>query len=107
MQMKPGPLRQSLLHLAGFMGAIVINDQMGIQVVRHSPVNLLEEGEKLLVTVATLALGQHFARGYIQGSKQRCGAVMNVVRGHTFHTAQLQRQRWLGFLQSLDLHLLV
>ena len=56
--MKPGPLPQPLLHFAMFMSAVLINNQMNIQILRYIPVNLLQEGEKLLMAVALLALRQ-------------------------------------------------
>ena len=68
---------------------------------------MLEEGKEFLVAVAAFALRQHFPGGTIQGGKQRCGAVTNRVMGHTFHSAQAQRQHRLGPLQCLDFCLLV
>jgi len=54
--MEPGPLHQLLLHLGVFMGTVVINNQMNIQVIGYISFKMLEEGDKLLVAVATLAL---------------------------------------------------
>ncbi len=85
MHMEPGPLHQLLLHLGVFMGTVVINNQMNIQVIGYIPSNVLEEGDKLPVAAPMLALGQHLAGRYIQGSKQGCGAVTNIIMGHTFH----------------------
>ena len=56
MQMEPGTLTQLLLHLSVFMGAVVINNQMNIQMAGYIPVNLLQEAEELLVLVPLLAL---------------------------------------------------
>ena len=56
MQMEPGTLTQPLLHLGVFMGAVVINNQMNIQMAGYIPVNLLQEAEELLVPVPLLAL---------------------------------------------------
>ena len=100
------PPRQALLHLGVVMSAVVINNEMNIQMVGYSPVNLLEEGEEFLVAVAVLALRQHFPRSYIQDSKQRCGAVTDIIMDHTFHSAQSQRYHGLGSLQCLELCLL-
>ena len=63
--------------------------------------------------MATLALRQYFPRDTIPGGKQGCGAIgeqlgrTDIVMGHTFHSAQCQRQHGLGSLQCLDLRLLV
>ncbi|HBP52893.1 MAG TPA: hypothetical protein DD643_00395 [Synechococcus sp. UBA8638] len=88
--MEPGLLHQLLLHLGVFMGTVVINNQMNIQVIGYIPFNMLEEGDKLLAPVPMLTLRQHFPRGYIQSSKQGCGAVTDSFMGHTFHIAQSQ-----------------
>ena len=80
------------------MGAVVINHQMNIQVVRDTPVNMLEQGEEFLMAVPTLALRQHFPDGYIQSSKQCCRAVTDRVMGDAFPITRSQRQHRLGSL---------
>ena len=89
------------------MGAVVINHQMNVQIVRHTPVNMLEQGEEFLMAVPTLALRQHFPGGYIQSSKQCCRTIMNSVVGNAFPITQSQRQHRLGSLHCLDLRLLI
>jgi len=89
------------------MSAVVVNDQVDGQMVGHSPVNGLEEGEELLMAVPTLALRQHFARGHLQGGQQGCRTVTDIVMDDAFHSAQSQWQRCLSSLQCLDLCLLI
>ena len=71
---------------------------------RYSPVNMLQEGEKPLVAVVLLALRQHFPRPCIQCSKQRRRTVTAIIMGHTFPIAQSQRWHRLSSLQCLDLY---
>ncbi len=49
MQVEPGAPRQPTLHLGVLMSAVVIDAQMDVQTFGHTPVNLLQEGEELLV----------------------------------------------------------
>ncbi|WP_143324639.1 hypothetical protein [Candidatus Synechococcus spongiarum] len=66
-----------------FMGAVVINNQMNIQIVGYIFVNMLEKIEELVVAV--LVLRQYFPGGYIQDDKQRCDVVTGIIMGRTFH----------------------
>ncbi len=52
MQVEPGPPRQLTLHLGVLMSAVVIDAQMDLQAFGHTPVNLLQEGEELLMSMA-------------------------------------------------------
>lgn len=85
MQMEPGPPRQPLLHLGVFMGAVVINDQVDVQIVGYIPFNVLEEREEFLMAVAVLALRQHFPSSWssmVIGWRRK-GSGWQIGRGHT------------------------
>ena len=55
------------------MGAVVIDAQVDVLMVGHSPLNLLAEREELLVAVPTLPLHRHFAGGAIQDGNKVLG----------------------------------
>jgi hypothetical protein len=101
------PLRQPVLDFWVLVGAVVIHNQMDVQVLWHRLLDLPEEAQVLLVPVARLAMGEHLAGGHVQGGKQSGGAVADVVVGGAFHIAQAQGQQRLGPVQGLDLRLLV
>ncbi len=48
-------------HLGVFMGGVVIEDQMHIEVFRHVAVHMIQERQKLLVPVARFALPDHWS----------------------------------------------
>ncbi len=73
---------------------------MDVQIFGHRPVNLLQEGEELLMWMAVLAAPAH-CRWPQPGQRTR------HYHGDPFPMAQCQRQHGLGSLQSLDLLLLI
>ena len=46
-------------HFLALVGSIVVHNEMYVQVSRYVGINVLEELEKLLLTVSGLALSQH------------------------------------------------
>ena len=80
---------------------------MHIEIIRDVLVDVVEKLQKLLVAVPALALRQHLARGNVQGSEQRRGAVAAVIVRHALHVSQPHRQKRLGTLQRLRLAFLV
>ena len=55
------------------------------------------------MAVLPLTLSDDFSTGNIESSKQRCGAVTNVVVSNSFNIAQAHRQYWLSPFQRLAL----
>ena len=107
MHMETGPLRQPGFDLGVLVGAVVVHDQVQLQILGHLLVDPPQEAEELLMTVAGLALSDHGTGGHIQRGEQRGGAVADVVMGDALHVAQAHRQQRLGPVQCLDLRLLV
>jgi hypothetical protein len=87
--------------------ALVVDDQVHVQILEYGLLDLPEEPQELLVPVAGLALGDHLAGGDIQGGEQRGSAVPDVVMPDALHVAQAHGQQRLGAIQGLDLRLLV
>lgn len=107
MHMEAGPLRQPGPDFGVLVGAVVVHDQVQLQILGHLLVDPSQEAEELLMTVAGLALSDHCTGGHIQRREQRGGAVADVVVGDALHVAQAHRQQRLGAVQCLDLRLLV
>lgn len=98
---------QPALHPGVFVGGIVVDDQMNIQILRDVSVNMLKEVEILLVTMPLLALAEDLARSDIQRGKECHGPVPDIVVGHTLHVAQSHGQNGLSPVQGLNLAFLI
>ena len=59
------------LHCRMFVGGIVVDDQMQIEVGWRFDVNLLEELQPFLMTMTWHALGNQFALGHLQCGEER------------------------------------
>ena len=59
--MEAGPCSDPEPHLGMFVGGVVVDDQMDIELCRDGFIDTLQEAEKFLMPVAWLALGQHHA----------------------------------------------
>ena len=90
-----------------FVRAVIIDDQMHVEVLRDVQFDVPQEAQELLMPVARLALREHLAIGDVQSGKQSGGAVADVVVRDPFDVAQSHRQQRLRALEGLDLTLLV
>ena len=79
--MKSRMLCEPLLDTLLFVGAVVVDDQVQIQVLRRFPVDLLEETKPFDVRMARFRPRDQFAVEVIQCGKQRDGAMPCVVVG--------------------------
>ena len=107
MDVEAGPLGQPGTNFGVLVGAVVVDDQVDVEILRDGLLDLAEEAEELLVPVARPALGQHLPRGNVQSSEQGGGAMADVVVRDPLHVAQAHGQQWLRPVQGLDLRLLV
>ena len=98
---QPGP------DLGMLVRAVVVDDEMDVERVGHAGLDVAQEGEELLMTVAWAALGQDLAGGDVQGGEQGGGAMPDIIVGHALDVAESHRQHRLGALQRLDLRLFV
>src|SRR5208282_373836 len=90
-----------------FVGGVVVRDQMNLEIVREVVIEVVEKGQKLLVSMARRALRDDRSVEHMERGEQGGGAVSIVVVGDPFNVAQAERQHWLGSLERLDLALLV
>ena len=103
MHVVSGTASQPGVDLGVFVGSVVVDDEMDIEVLGHVGVDVAQEGEELLVPMASLALCEHLACGHVQGGEQRGGAVADIIVRDAFDIAQSHGQHRLGALQGLDL----
>jgi len=82
MDVEAGPLCEPESYLGMLVGGIVVDDQMNVEMLGHDLIDALEELQKLLVTMACLALSEDGPGRDIQGGKQSRGAMANVVMRH-------------------------
>src|SRR5690242_4383369 len=106
-KVKANPSRKPSFDSWMLMRAVVVHDQMHIELFGHASLNVAQEGQELLMAMARLTLSQYLSIGYVQSSKQGDGAVTFVVMSNAFDIAQPQRQHRLSALQRLDLRLFV
>ena len=81
------PLRQPGAEFGVLESAIVVDDQVHVELGGNFLVDPPQETQELLVTVPGFALGDHRTSGHVQSGKQGGGAVANVVVGHTLDVA--------------------
>ena len=79
MDVEAGPLGQPGTNFGVLVGAVVVDDQVDVEILRDGLLDLAEEAEELLVPLARPALGQHLPRGHVQGSEQGGGAMADEV----------------------------
>ena len=105
--MEAGPLGQPGTNLGVLVGAVVIHDQVEVQVLGDGLLDLAQETQKFLMAMAWLAPSDHLAGGHIQRREQGCGAVTDVVVSDALDVPQPHGQQRLSPVQGLDLRLLV
>ena len=59
------------------------------------------------MTMAVFAGREHRSCGDVQGCKEGCSAVTNIVMGNTLYVAQSHWQNWLSTIQGLNLALFI
>ena len=101
------PLPQPESYLGMLVGGVVVDYQMDIQAFWHSLIDAREELKKLLMTVACFALRQDGPGGDVKSGKEGCGAMANVVVGHSFDVSKSHGQHRLGPVEGLNLALLI
>ena len=86
-----------------FVCAVVIYDQMQVQVGRYRRIDVAQETQELLMTMTRLILREHATVGDIESCKQCGRAVSIVVVSHPLDISQAHRQHRLGAFQRLNL----
>ena len=105
--MKARPASQPGFDFRMFVGGVIVDDKMHVEILGHTGIDVSQEGEELLMSVARLALGDDFTIGDIECRKQGGGAVTDVVVGDAFDVAQSHGQHRLCPVEGLDLAFLI
>ena len=90
-----------------FMRAVVVHDDMQLQVAGELLVQSFKELQELLMPVSGVAMSDHLALRHLKCGKQSRGAISFVVVGHRSTAALLQGQPRLGTIQGLNLALFI
>jgi hypothetical protein len=90
-----------------FVGGVVVEDEVEIEVLRRLPIDGPQEAQELVMAVALHALSDHRTGGDIQRGKQGGGPMPLVVVRHGASPALLHRQPRLGAIECLNQALLV
>src|SRR3990172_46532 len=106
-QLKASMLGQPALHLRMVVRAVVVQDQVDVQLRRNALIDLAQELAELDIAVTRIAGADHRPFERVQGGKQGRGAVALVVVCHSPATPLLERQAGLRAVERLDLRLLV
>ena len=67
------------LDVGMLVGGVVVDDEMDVELGRHIGLDVTQEGEELLMTMARFALGEDRAVEHVEGGEQGGGAVTLVV----------------------------
>ena len=92
-----GPVGEPALDAGVLVGAVVVDDEVDVEVWGHVGVDVLEEAQEFLVAMARPALGKDPAGGDVQGREEGGGAVADVTVRDALNVAQSEEgQEGLG-----------
>ena len=86
------------LDLGMLVRGVVVDDEMDVELGRHIGLDVAQECEELLVTMAGFALGDDRAVEHVEGGEQGGGAVTLVVVGNALDVAKPMGSR--GWVRS-------
>src|SRR5215471_18984804 len=104
---KRGCLASQALTLGVGVGAVVVQDQMHLQILGELALKSGQELQELLVAMPKVDLADHGAVEQVERGEEGGSAVALVVMGHGPAAALLKRQPRLSPVQRLDLALLI
>src|ERR1017187_6315301 len=96
MQMVAWPLEQPAFDEFSFMGGVVIENQMDMEVIRDGMVKEVEKLPELLTAVLGKASPDDLAGGNVKSGEKSGGAMAKVVRCASFDLSGLQGKNGLG-----------
>jgi hypothetical protein len=91
----PRPLRQPGLYFGVLVGAVVVDDQVQIELLGLLILDPPQEAQELLLPMPRLAFGDHRIGEQIQVCKQGGGTGADVVVDDVLHIAQAHGQQRL------------
>src|SRR4029077_19952965 len=80
MKMKAGMTQQPAMDFRGFMGGIVVNDEvkLALPIIGERGVDTFQKGQEFLVTVALVTSAQDASGGRVVSGKQRKSAMTHI-----------------------------
>src|SRR2546427_5082930 len=101
------PLGEPASDERGLVRAVVIHDDVHIEILRNTGLDGVQKPTELHRTMPTVHLSDHIAACRIQGSEERSRTVARVVMGPSFYLPRPHREKRLTPIQGLNLRLLV
>jgi len=95
------------LHGRGLVRGVVVDDQMEIEIRECLLVDLLQELNEFLGTMARQAFADDLAGRHVEGGEQGCRAVTLIIMRHSAGATLFERQSRLGAIEGLNLALFV
>src|SRR5579863_583524 len=95
------------LDLGGFVGGVVVHDDMDIKPFGNLSIDLFEEVQELGRPVTLVAFADDEPRGDVERGEQRSRTVPHIAVRATFGYARHHRQDRLLAIKGLDLALLI
>ena len=90
-----------------FVRAVVIDDQMHMEPLRHAGIEVAQKAQELLMAMAGFALSDDPTIGDVERGKRSGRPMPLVVVADAFHVAQAKGQDGLGAFQGLRLALII
>jgi len=87
----------------GFVGAVVVEDEMYVKLRGYVVLDGVDKAAELAGVMPTMQLAQHLAAGHIEGGKQAGGAVASVIVAAAFGLSGAHGQQRRGAVQRLNL----
>ena len=107
MNMPAWPLDEPVADQLCFVCAVIVHDNMDVEIGRHVALDLVKELAELLCAMAWHAFADNGSRLYVERGKQRGGSVPLIVVGVPLGLAGPHRQQRLGSIERLDLALFI
>ena len=105
--MEARTLGQPAANQLGFVGTVVVQDEMYVEFRGHVAVDGVEEAAELAGAMTTMELAQHLAAGHVESGEQAGGAVAFVIVAAAFDLSRAHGQQRRRAIQRLNLALLV
>ncbi len=70
------------------MGGVVVDDEMDVELLGDGSLDVAQELQELLLTMAAFALREHLTRGDVESREQSGGPVSDIVVRDPFDVAQ-------------------
>jgi hypothetical protein len=90
--MKASPLSRPCPNFGAHRRAVIVDDEVTIQLRWDRGLNTAQKTQKLLMPVALLALGDDLPAGHIQSCKEGCGAMAHTVVWCSFGSTKTHGQ---------------